>query len=519
LLIILASQLFLVYSADLRVDMLASWCCLISVLLMLDGRYRWAGVWLGIGFLVSQKIIWYGIAANGALAICYLLTTEQRDIRRALVGFNSALVLTLALYVACWSCLADVRTVLHSVFYEAYTQLSIQYYAASAYVYWQAILRDGPLLFLLWPLTLLTLFDVRLREAANPRRVFIFVYATIALLQMISYRQFFPYNSVFLVPAFFLLYAEFFTWVLVLWREPVSQPVVIFTWRQWQVLYLGYSLWVVGIVSYFQLAPLYLLIVIVPLVLWLRVTQPLPWFTLAQQSVLQWLVMITVLVAGVFNPLARTLAYAVALKGEYQQDMIRLAQVLLQDGGEYVAGTPLLYNQAQTVVGLKNLIAPAINYLYTADPALVPVLLPALDMEPRTERQVMQDLMRHPVKLLVNNDRIALLPPSLQRYLHSEFEHYWGSLYLYSPTILPTATHFSLKFTGHYQLETAASEPVMIDGRTYLPFRRIALQRGEHYTEAKAAYRLRLQPDRDGMVLPSASFEECVTCFAKPIVY
>ena len=518
LLIILSSQFFLIYSTDLRVDMLASWLCLISILCCLSQRFKCAGVLLALGFLVSQKVLWYCVATDGALGICYLLATERREIRRAFFQFNFAMLATLLVYVGIWSCFSSLAVVLHSVFYEAYTQSAISFYASAKGVYWQAILQAGPLLILLWPLTVLSLFDARLPGNQQLKRVFIVVYASVALMMMTLYQQLFPYNIVFFVPACFVLYAEFFSWLILLFKTETSHPAVSLNARQ---LFWFFSLYVAGLISVmgiFHLSPVYFTMIIVPLVLWVVLAQPLQWRTVPR-FILPAGMVGALLLTGVFNPLIRTSVYAYQLDGQYQKDMIRLTQALLQDQGEYVAGIPLLYNQDQTIAGLKNLIAPAIQYLHAPDPGLLPVLLPALDMTPRTVDQVLQDLQARPIKLMVDNDRIERLPPRLMRYFSTEFEHYWGGIYLYSPTILPHQHTYRLKFTAQYKVEAALMHPVMIDGKTILPGTTITLASGEHRSQSDLTYRLRLQPGTLAVHPDPATYHNCLSCFAKPVVF
>jgi hypothetical protein len=512
LMIIIASQFFLIYSVDLRVDMLASWLCLVSALLLLSHRAGWAGVLLAVGFLVSQKVLWYIVASNGALLFAGFLQATPHKRGRAFFLFNAAMFVTLTVYVGVWSGFASVSTVLHSVFYESYTQSKITFYAAAHYVYWRAILQDGPLFILLWPLTFLSLFDAQAREQTKTRRVFIAAYASLVIVMMVIYQQLFPYNIVFFVPAFFVLYAEFFTWLLTIFNRETHQVIVTLSSRQLFWFFSLYVLVIVFAILYFTLPLFYLTIISIPLVLWscLEKSHKAGFF-------LPCLLFVTLTMTGVFYPLVRMSVYAYTLNGQYQKDMIRLTDSLLQDKEEYLAGVPLLYNKNQTVAGLKNLIAPAIQYLYTANPSLIPVLLPALDMAPRTVEQVLSDLQNKPVKVLVNNDRIMGLPPRILDYLRSEFQHYWGSIYLYAPTIVPSQHAFSLKFTSAYQVESA--ELVMIDGKSLQPNSIVSLASGNHLSRSNRPYRLRLTPATLHFKPQLITHDDCASCFAKPIVF
>ena len=75
MLALLANHYFLIYSTDLRVDMLTSWCCLFSLLAIGQARLTLGGLLLGLAFLISQKAMWYVIAINGSMLMCNPTTT------------------------------------------------------------------------------------------------------------------------------------------------------------------------------------------------------------------------------------------------------------------------------------------------------------------------------------------------------------------------------------------------------------------------------------------------------------
>ena len=59
----------------------------------------------------------------------------------------------------------------------------------------------------------MSLFEKAAASDLVEHRLFIICSASIALLLFVIYKQPFPYNFVFTLPAFFLLYAEFFSWL------------------------------------------------------------------------------------------------------------------------------------------------------------------------------------------------------------------------------------------------------------------------------------------------------------------
>ena len=205
LLALLANHYFLIYSADLRVDMLSSWCCLFAALALLQQRIKLSGFLLGVGFLISQKAIWYIAAMNGSVLLCLLLFQSRLYSLRTLITLNFAAGVPVIIYLIVWSLLTTPALVLQTFFYDAYIQAGIDFYSVIYFTLWQIVLSHGPLLFLLLPLTFMTLFEKNPVQPHMERRVFIISFASIALLFFICYKQPFPYNFVFTVPAFFFV--------------------------------------------------------------------------------------------------------------------------------------------------------------------------------------------------------------------------------------------------------------------------------------------------------------------------
>jgi len=209
---LLANHYFIIYSTDLRVDLLATWACLFSALAALQMRWRLSGLLFSIGFLVSQKALWYFAAINGSLVFCYALFRTSSYSLRSIFQFNIAAIIPVVIYLMIWSFIASPTIVLHNFFYDAYVQAGIDFYLPIYWGCWATVLSHGPFLFLLWPVaTYLSIANQSFADALSQRRLFIVCVATIALILFIRYKQPFPYNFVFVFPAFFLLYAEFFT--------------------------------------------------------------------------------------------------------------------------------------------------------------------------------------------------------------------------------------------------------------------------------------------------------------------
>src|SRR3990167_3255125 len=492
--LIFANQLFLIYSVDLRVDMLTSWLGLISVLFILTNRSTLAGFAIALSFLISQKALWFFLATNAALGIYGLYNARHWRIVQQIIQFNVATLIPIGLYVLFWALVSSPAIVLNSVFYEGYTQAKIHWYSQIYYDCWQTILTNGPLLMMLWPLTWIGLFN---QEASNPeksRRVFITSYAFVMLFFIISYQQAFPYNMVYCMPVFLLIYPDFFSWALAHFRENAR----IFNERK---LFWFLSLFAVSIMSLtiiFALPAAYFLIALIPILLGLLLHSKQKDITLFPAPIF-----IFIIFTGIVYPLLNFSIIAYNLNGHYQQSMIMLTNNLLTKEDNYFAGTPLLYNKDQAIPGLKNLIGPAISYLYTPKKNLLPIMIPSLYLTPRTAEEVIHYLKNTSVKLYVNNYRIVMLPSTIRHYLMTEFAPFWGSIYIYAPFINKERLTFLLKFAGTYEIQSDPSAIIYIDNQKVSLNTTIQLRKGVHYSRTNQDYRLKLIPEHSLKLNPA----------------
>lgn len=443
LMAILVNHQFLLLSSDLRVDMLASWICLFSCLALIGNQIRLGGTLIGIAFLVSQKAIWYLIAINGAFGCCWLLLPNTQYNLRHLIRFNFHAASVLAIYVVFWSIIATPGAVYQSLFYEGYLQAGIDWYTRIYLACWQIALMHGPVLFMLWPLTFAPLFS-HANSKATEQHVFIIVLSSLALLQFIFYKQPFPYNFVFVAPAFFLLYSNLFNWLI----ENNKRHKALLT---------------------------------------------------------------IMLVGGIVYPLCYSLIATHHYNKNYQQSMLQLAAELTKDGSDYVAGMPLFYGKDQPIDGMKNLIGPQIDYLYQPSEKIGKILLESLYLSKTTSKDVINQLELQPVKVIINNQRIEALPPSILNYLHENFAPYSGSIDIYAPTIKPRQMTFYLKFSGDYRIQATKSVSVKIDKHVLHTGNIIHLTRGDHLSSTRAAYRLVLAPKvKENQILKKDEFIKAV---------
>src|SRR5690606_11992533 len=164
-------------------------------------------------FLISQKALWYFAACNAAWMICCMMFPQGYYSVRQLCRLNYYALLPIVIYIGFWSCFSSIPIVMDSLFREAYIQSGINWYEPIYYACWNVMLHYGPALFLLWPLTFISLNRAIAPHPSNQQRVFILSMSSCFLLLFIHYKQAFPYNFVFTVPAFYLLYADFFSWL------------------------------------------------------------------------------------------------------------------------------------------------------------------------------------------------------------------------------------------------------------------------------------------------------------------
>lgn len=479
LLAIMANQTFLLYGTDLRVDMLTSWACLFAVLSLLHSRMILAGLIMATAFLISQKALWAFVAINSSLLLCWLLFRSTLYSLRHISLFNLTTALPIVAYIIGWSLVSDPTIVLHNLFYEAYIQAGIDWYTPIYLTCWLAVLTHGPMLFFLWPTTLVSIVRECSINENIQRRIFILSFANISLLLFISYKQAFPYNFVFTVPAFFLLYSEFFTWLL-------SHKTWEFKPSFWSYIACAvYGCGIFLIVYLGGLPAIYYSAIFVPILL----TNLVKIDSKLKIDIILGLFVLT----GIALPFYHSVKTSENIDGSYQQAMLNLTAELLKDGGSYVGGIPYLYNNDQAIGGMQNLIGPALEYLYQPTSKLEKLLLPSLYLGPISNQEILNDFDRKAVKIILDNYRIKYLPPVLLNYINHNYQQFNGSVYLYAPLIEPTQLSFTLKFSGQYRIEGHGNS-IQLDGKKVKMNTLLSLNQGDHITNAKQVYRLVLVP-------------------------
>lgn len=388
---------------------------------------------------------------------------------------------------------------MHSVFYEASIMYKLDWYDGARKLFWSFITLYNPLLFLLSPLTFINVLVTYPKDKTYAARFLICVYALAILLCLIPYKQVFPYYMQVTIPVFLLLYTAFAEWLFAIFKS--EQTIILLVKKPIILLFtLSYILFVMGMVIFFNLPEIYLLICMIPTLLAM--------YLMAKNKFLDYtnlffnLIIISMLFVGGIYPLTLFAAKLININGNYQKANITTMNHLLADGSNYVAGIELIYDKTQPIAGMRHLMGPAIDYLDTPSQKLREVMLASLYEDPEASIQsVITAFKQSNVKFYVNNYRMAALPYAIKDYLASEYEHWWGSIYLYSPKISPHQTKITIRFDGHYLIESSDLTHLTINGKIHRANEIIYLSKGEMISHADKEYRLKLIPDKNDLSL------------------
>ena len=430
IILIVCSPIFILYSSEIRVDLLAYWCCLISVLFIFDKKYFLAGVSISVGFLISQKSAWYIIATNCALVGQLCFYDRSWNMIKKIMSFDLGALLILLLYITFWAYSSNLNTVLTSLFYEPYLISSTNWYAKFKLAYWLHTIIDNFGIVLISSISLIGLIILPLKN-----KLFIIIYILVSLFFVISCKAPFLYHPLAALPAFIVLFSAFFTTL-------------------YSSLHLSKKF-----------------------------------------SQHDWILFIFMLILlGIFLPVFRLMSIVPENNGNYQKSMIHLMTHLLHDGEHYIAGVPLFLDIEQSIPGLVHLIAPSIEYISHPSAALYPIVSSrSMYLTPVTIPDLIQSIDKAPIKLYVDNNRFHYLPKMFKRYLNTQYQHYWGSIYLYAPQIQANHQIIYIKFPGNYQIK--ASELISLDKHKIQPNTIIHLNQQSYVSDSHSTYRLKLIPD------------------------
>ncbi len=463
---LLLSDIMLSCSTNIRVDLLGYWFCLFSFLFLLENRCWLAGLLLGLGFITTQKAIWYVFASDCALMVCWLTTTRDWKSFTNIVKFNIAIAAVVSVYIAFWSWISDWHTVVNNVFYDATVLYQLDWYDSARKGFWQIMINYNPLLILLWPLTLMSLFITHQHDVHYQRRVFVTVWSLVILVCLVPYKMVFPYYLQVAMPAFLIGYAAFFAWL----RDMFSPDCKVTNLAGKNSLWLFAALYTLGfawVYVKFSLPNAYLLTCLVPLLLAFYITHNQRGDQQGRELIFQLIYVALFFVGGIYSMLLFT-AKTIEFNGAYQKANIQVVNSLLQDGSDYVAGIELIYNKTQPIAGMRQLVGPAVDYLYNPTEKLRRAMLASLYEDPTvTSASVVEAMKKSSVKFYVNNYRMMALPDNIKHYLASQYEHFWGSVYLYAPAVSAGRQALTIKFSGNYQIEAKPGSKISLHGKWY----------------------------------------------------
>jgi hypothetical protein len=207
----LASELLLICmtsffsrSSSIRVDMLTAWAGLFSMLLLLRRRWLLAGVLAGVSFLVSQKGIYYWVAADVAAGAFWLFESRDRRTFRDVIVFNAGAAATVLAYLAFWSVVATPRSVIEATFLAPTTVAFGQLYDLSEY--WTRTLEQNPLYYGGALAGFALIIGARLRARARSTHVIAAAYGMTLFALCAWHRQPWPYFFVILIPTLMVVH-------------------------------------------------------------------------------------------------------------------------------------------------------------------------------------------------------------------------------------------------------------------------------------------------------------------------
>jgi hypothetical protein len=495
LFLLIFAQLFLNYSTEIRVDIFAYWLCLISILLIFENKFILAGVASGLSFTISQKALWYVIATNCALGGYWIYHAYSLKLFRQIVHYNFTTISMIILYIGFWSYFAGIHAVMNNVFYEAYLVFSIDSYDYGRLELWQFILLNNSFYFMLLPLAVLSLFIIPEQDQHRGFRIWITLLSTVILFSIISYKQPFPYNMAATFPAFFVLYASLFSWLYAVFQSRSLKIIFPGKMALLSFLYV-YGLGLLYLIHYFILPLTNIIICLIPAAVAIRIITPE-----CRQGLLHIIISITMMM-GVVLPAYLFAKSLPELNGQYQKYILNLSDIILAEGGDYVAGVPLFYNKNLPIPGLKHIVTPSLDYLYHPSEKLRPLMTsPSLYLTPTTSQEIIAALKNSTVKLYVNNERMEKIPTAIKDYLASEYQHYWGSIYLYAPTVASGAQLVNIKFSGRYTINSKST--ITLNSTRMQPGNVVFLEAKQYSSKASAAYRLALTPAINQSLLKS----------------
>jgi hypothetical protein len=203
-LLLVSVTTFLERSSEIRVDMLTAWVGLFSFMLLLRRRWFLAGIVAGTSFLVSQKGIYYVLAANAAAGVFWLVESRDRRTFRDLILMNAGAALVLLAYLAGWSAIAGPQPVIASVFLNPATVALRDIYNLEDH--WQRTLARNPLFYWGALAGIVGLASARSRGHVGGTHAMAAAYGAMVFALCRWHRQPWPYFFVILIPTLMIVH-------------------------------------------------------------------------------------------------------------------------------------------------------------------------------------------------------------------------------------------------------------------------------------------------------------------------
>ncbi len=197
-----------------------------------------------------------------------------------------------------------------------------------------------------------------------------------------------------------------------------------------------------------------------------------------------WLCCLTL---GIVVPLFRV-PQVIAKDSDYQRRMFALADAVLGPEERYLAGAPLLYHRRQH----------ASEYTFVSYSSATPTR--GFGEE---AAEVIENLIRDDIVLLIFNYKIFQLPPQIRRYLMDNYAHLCGAVWSYAPQVAAGDSAVDLTFAGTYLVGAGAGGPSEIDGRPVPSGSFVELGEGSHRVRVDQPTRLTLIPPQVAEVAPA----------------
>lgn len=506
---LISTNFFINYPADIRVDLLAYWCSLFSILFLLRKQFIWAGLLMGLAFCISQKVLWYGIAADMALGVVWLLFQDQRKELYHFILFNLSCLIIISLYLIFWISVSNFHSVINNVFYQAAVVYKINLYQPQIPLMLGQIIKTDLFYLIFWMLSVLSLL-VKTQQTNLPQRVFILSFAWFSMLFLIIYKQPFFYSAIAVLPPLLLLYADFFTWFADIFVNPIK---VLCNNRYLIYFFIITTLAILSIKIEFIFLPTFVMSIITVLLILMPINIYLCIKTTRFRKLSFYCFYFLSFVAGILFPLIGNSQIFQSEGYKYQQLAIHITNKLLQENNSYIAGVDLLYNKNQPVSG-NFFLEQNILFLDHQQPALQPLMLTALDLNPAvTIANIIESIKKQPVKIFIHCEFMDRLPLLLD-FLTSQYAHLWGNIYIYGPEFSKGETAIDIKFSGNYSL--VSNEAIFLDGKKIPPHAHVNLAVKTYQSIAYNNYRLILEPEDLGKLpnkyttdVPERLFEEC----------